>query len=756
MTTADRAQRTAEADALCVSAYTACSGPDVGAALIAVGGYGRGELAPYSDLDVVLVHGDSLDATTATLVKDLGEKVWYPLWDAGAKLDHAVRSMREMTEAAEEDLRVALGLLDIRHLAGDPNLTLRLRTQMLAQWRRDARAQLPALRALVRQRHEMVGELAHASIPDIKEAEGGLRDAVVLKALVATWLVDVPHADLERCRQQLLDVRDVVHTLAGRATDRIGPEMWVDLAGGMGAADALAAQFRVRELGRRMTHLSRLAWRRARDVVERPTATSAVRRPTLLSVAPGIAIASGEIVLDARTRPGEDPLLLLRAAAEAAERDMVLAPPTAARLVREGVPIPEPWPEEARELMVRLLAAGRGLLPVWETLEETGSLEQILPEWDRIRLLPHASAIHRFTVDRHVVETCIEAAALIRHASRPDVLVMAALLHDIGKGGTGSHSIEGVPLARAVAERMGFDAESVDVIASLVRWHLLLSETAATRDPDEPATVGLITQHIDSVDTLMLLRTLTEADARAASPQAWTAWRAGLVDQLVRHAARAIDQPDLPLLGRQDPRVELPKEFRRGKANLSFQVEPVGDAGRVRVIAPDRIGLLADVAGVLALQRCSVRSARAWSQDSWGISEWEVADTHLDAAVLRQRFEAIVSGRLNLDRLRRSDPSKLPPAVLVYPEASHAATVIEVRATDRPGLLYLVCEALADQKVSVRSAHVATVGPQAVDVFYVQEPSGADLSEVRAAAAAEAVRNALQPPGPPRGELPND
>ncbi len=223
----------------------------------------------------------------------------------------------------------------------------------------------------------------------------------------------------------------------------------------------------------------------------------------------------------------------------------MLAPATAARLVREGAALPEPWPVEARDLMVRLLAAGRGLLSVWETLEETGALDRILPEWERIRLLPHASAIHRYTVDRHVVETCIEAAAMIRHASRPDVLVMAALLHDIGKGGSGSHSVEGEPIARKVAERMGFEQESVDVIAALVRWHLLLSETAATRDPDDPATVGLVTAHIRSVETVMLLRTLTEADARAASPQAWTAWRAGLVDQLTRRVVRAIDEPDV-------------------------------------------------------------------------------------------------------------------------------------------------------------------------------------------------------------------
>ena len=194
MTASGRARRTAEADALCAAAYADAAAPDEGVALVAVGGYGRAELAPYSDLDVVLVH-DQGGAPAPWM-----EQIWYPLWDSGSRLDHSVRSFPEMVSAATGDLRVALGLLDLRHVAGDPNLTLRLRTTMLAAWRREARDRLPALRDLVRSRHRLIGELAHASVPDLKEAEGGLRDATVLKALVATWLVDVPHADLERSR----------------------------------------------------------------------------------------------------------------------------------------------------------------------------------------------------------------------------------------------------------------------------------------------------------------------------------------------------------------------------------------------------------------------------------------------------------------------------------------------------------------------------------------------------------------------------
>jgi [protein-PII] uridylyltransferase len=677
-------------------------------------------------------------------LRRIAEQLWYPLWDSGANVDHSVRSLPEMVSAADADLRVASGLLDVRHLTGDPNLTLRLRTTTLAEWRRHARERLPQLHKLVRSRHDLMGELAHESVPDLKEAEGGIRDATVLKSLVATWLVDVPHVELERSRMALLDVRDLLHDLAGRATDRIAPELWTELGAALaphlGRSDARAAQVHVRELGRRITHLSRLTWRRVDDALARP-AHVGVRRPSLTPLAEGIALAANEVVLDRRARPAEDPALLLRAAAEAAERDVVLAPPTAARLARECPPLPDLWPPEARRLLVRLLASGRGLLGTWETLEETGALAQILPEWERIRLLPHASAIHRFTVDRHVVETCTEAAAMIRQVARPDVLMVAALLHDIGKGSLTEHSVAGEPIARSIATRMGFDESGVELIALLVRWHLLLAETATTRDPDDPATVEALASRLGSAEALDLLTVLTEADARAASPKAWSSWRSGLILDLSRRTRAALTSgAALPPVANDE--VKVPKEVRRG--GVSVTVEPVADGSRVTVIAPDRVGLLADVAAMLALQRIGVRAARAWSQDQYGVSFWEVAEEHVDGAVLRQRYDAIQEGRLDpAPRLAPPAGQELDPTVVVRPEASAQATVLEVRAADRPGVVYLVCSALARLDVAVRSAHVNTLGPQAVDVFYLQEAAAGALSDVRASEAAHAVREAL-------------
>ena len=746
MTAEERAARAERADLACREAYRAAGGPAEGVALIAVGGYGRQELSPYSDLDLVLVSEDGVD------VGALASELWYPLWDAGHKVDHSVRTFSEMMAAAESDVRVGLGLLDLRHLAGDTHLALRLRAALLAEWRRTARERLVVVRDLSRRRHATVGELGHLSVPDLKEAAGGLRDATVLRALVATWLVDVPHADLERCRRELLDVRDHVHTLAGRSLDRIQPEMWAPLAEALGLPDAEAAQRHVRAHARRLGHMTRLTWQRV-DAVLADVPHRGPRRPRLTTVAHGVAVSGNEVVLDGSVAPADDPVLLLRAAAAASERGLVLAPATAARLVTESAALPAPWPVEARELLVRMLA-GPGLLGVWETLEETGALDLVLPEWEQIRLLPHASVIHRFTVDRHVVETCVEASKLIRRVDRPDLLMVTALLHDIGKGTGLDHSIAGEQVAHAVATRMGFSAADADLVALLVRWHLLLPEVATGRDLDDPVTIEEVTSRIRTPLALSLLAALTQADALAASAKAWSSWRATLVTSLVTRAGAALDADVDPaeLAADQAP-VPIPDEVRTGSHAASFQVVPHEVGVRVRVIARDRVGLLADVAAVLGLHRVSVRGAHAWSQADpdkgveWGVSEWEVDAEDLDVAVLRQRFEVVARGQADTRRLERIPADALAPSVAIRPRASRSATVLEVRAGDRPGLLHQVLTAVADLGMTVRSAHVDTVGPQAVDVFYLCELGAEALGDVRAAEAAHAVRAVLTPTG---------
>lgn len=734
MTAAGRLARTEAADAMCRQAYAAARCPGEGVALVAVGGYGRRELAPYSDLDVVLVHEDSLPTG------EWAAQVWYPLWDSGARLDHSVRSFAQVLEQAGSDLRVALGLLDLRHLAGDANLVLRLRTAVLAQWRRDARGRLGELRDLVARRGERYGELAHAAVPDLKEAMGGLRDATALKGLAAAWLVDVPHTDLERCRQSLLDVRDALHGVAGRGTDRVGPEYWPDLAEALDLDDDLAAQRHVRSLGRRLTHLGRLAWQRAEATLRTP---SRQRRPRLDPIAAGIAQSYGEVVLAQGARPDDDPLLLLRAAAEAAARGLVLAPSTAARLARSTAVLPEPWPEPARQLLVRLLGAGPGLVGVWETLEETAALGRLLPEWERVRLLPHASTVHRWTVDRHLVETCVAAAARMRRVSRPDLLLVAALLHDIGKGEEGDHSVVGAPLAGRVCRRLGFAPEDVLVVERLVRHHLLLPTLATTRDPDDPATVDAVLAAVGGHDELDLLAVLAEADAVATSDKAWSPWRATMVGDLVDRARAALSSDGAEPVGFPPPDVAAHVAASDDETRWELLDTRTPGTTRVRVSAPDRPGLLADIAATFATARVSVHAARAGTVDDIGVSEWLVGEDDLDLAVVRQRFEAVRTGALAV-RVEPARPGAPDPVVVVRPEASARATVIEVRFDDRRGTLHRVLRALAGLDLTVVAARVGTVGPQAVDVLYVREVGAGALGDERAASAAHGVRRALE------------
>jgi [protein-PII] uridylyltransferase len=691
-----------------------------GVSLVAVGGYGRRELSPHSDLDVVLLHGAELDEPS---MARLAEKIWYPVWDEGYRLDHSVRSLDGAASAADSDPRVAIGLLDARHVAGDGTLTLELRAQLLAQWRRRARVVVPELATLSRDRWRMVGDLAHLVVPDLKEAKGGLRDATTLRALVATWLVDAPHAELERLRATLLDVRDALHLVSNRASDRLRPEYLDEVAAVLGVNSRDALRLRVTVAGRRIAHLSDLTWRRAEHVLAKPPAR-ARRGPQQVVVAAGVAEQDGEIVLTAKARPGRDPLLMLRAAVAAGEKDVMLSPMCAVTLARECLPMPVPWPAAARDLLTRLLATGQPLVQVWETLDQAGAIDRLLPEWAAVRSLAPESAVHRHTVDRHQIQSCVEAASLVRAVSRPDLLLTAALLHDIGKGRHGDHSELGEVLAWDVAGRLGHDSGDAATIAMLVRHHLLLIETATRRDLADPSTTRQVADVVRTRSRLDLLAALTEADARATGSLAWTYWRRRLLADLV-HRVR-VDLGPTPLI----ERVRRARPIPSVTGDFLLDVVHDGEVATIEFAAPDRTGLLSAVAGSLALLNLQVRQADVRTERGVGASSWQVLASEIDATRLREVIRLTLRGvggsRVNQLPAPRT---QLAPNVFVREGASKRATVVEVRAGDRPGLLHDICRILEQHAVDVRSAHLDTVGPQAVDVFYVCDSSGAPLDE---------------------------
>lgn len=706
----------------------AASGAGEGLALVAVGGYGRAELSPRSDVDVVLLHEPGVEDATVRAVADA---IWYPLWDDGVDLDHAVRDTRQMQQAAAADHRAALGMLDLRHVAGTYSLSSDLRSQLHADWRRSARARLAELRAAGLQRAEQSGDLAHAAVPDLKESRGGLRDGVVLRALVATWLVDVPHAEAEACRTALLDVRDALHEVAGRATDRMAPELVPDMARLLGTS-APELSRHVRLLGRRTAHLFQLTWRRV-EQLEAPVRVSAlrrrIRRPELVSLGPGVCSLAHETVLAPDARPETDVGLSLRVAALAAERQLLVAPSTAARLARVAPDLPRPWPPAARRDFTTLLSSGRSLLPVWEEMEQAGVVAGWLPEWTGVVCLPSEAVVHRFTVDRHSLEACVEAAARARDVARPDLLVVAALLHDLGKALPGDHSEVGATMAQTIATRMGFVTRDADTVALLVALHLYLPQIATRRDLDDPATADAVAERIADVTTLDLLAALTESDARAASRQAWSTWRAALVRRLVEQCrARLrsdVGEPEGQPLAAPDEVVPVSGH------QVRVGVVDTDDGSHVWVDGHDRVGLLGDVAGTLAWAGMTIRGLRAVTDGPHGMrSQWDVATPAVDPASLALRLRRVLDGSVALDERVQVTPvgADAPPRIDVVATPSAGATVLELRAGDRRGLLWQTFSTLSNAGIDVRSAHVDTLGTQAVDVLYLVDASGSPLT----------------------------
>ncbi|KNB51139.1 [protein-PII] uridylyltransferase [Streptomyces caatingaensis] len=739
--------------------------PDV--ALVAVGGYGRGELSPRSDLDLLLLHHPGADPGR---VAALADRVWYPVWDMGLALDHAVRTPAGARATAADDLKVHLGLLDARHLAGDPALTTAVRTAAYADWRAQAPRRLPELRALCDERAERQGELRFLLEPDLKEARGGLRDATALRAVAASWLADAPRRGLEEARTLLLDTRDALHRATGRATDRLTLHDQDQVAAALGLPDADALLRRVYRAAATVSYAGDVTWREVGRVLRSRSARPRLRRvlggrggrggfvePERLPLAEGVVEQDGEAVLARTARPDRDPVLPLRAAAAAARAGLPLAPHTVRRLAAAG-PLPVPWPAEAREQLVTLLGAGEPTVAAWEALETEGLVSRLLPEWERVRHRPQRNAVHRWTVDRHLVETCVRAAALARRVARPDLLLVAALLHDIGKGGDGDHSVEGAAVARDVALRTGFDAGDAAVVATLVRHHLLLVETATRRDLDDPATVRAVTEAVADAGTLELLHALTEADALATGPAAWSAWRASLVTDLVRRAAAVLAGE--PAGERADPAPPTDGQLRlaeraRTSGGPLVRLSSHGDGAELLLAVPDQPGVLPAAAGVLALHRLTVRAADVRAVAGVLLLRWRVATEYgelPEAARLRNDLVRALDGSLDVaGRLAEREAAYAPrrrgllppPSVTVAEGGSRSATVLEVRAADAPGLLHRIGRALEGAGVWVRSAHVSTLGGSAVDAFYVTGVDGCPLAGREAVAVAEAVQRAL-------------
>ena len=492
-----------------------------GVALVAVGGLGRREPAPYSDLDLVLVHDGRTEG-----VGEIADSIWYPIWDSGIGLDHSVRTIDEALDVARGDLKALLGLLDIRHIAGSEELAGQLRTSILDLWRSTSTKRVAELRELSVARWEFSGEGAYLLEPDLKESRGGLRDVQSLFALARAQLIDVP-GSVRAANSDLLDVRGELHKHSGKAEDVFRAQEHDPVASALGLAtpdgepDRDGVLRSVNLAARTVSHVLDGAWRRVdaetapRPLHRRIFGGSSAPGPRREGLARDVVAQEGEVVLARDAAPKSDPGLVVRVARAAAENELPIAAFTLDRLAAEAPAVAVPWPEEVRSDFVGLLGTGTSAVSVIDSLDIAGLLVGLIPEWDAVRCKAQHNPVHRFTVDRHLLETAAQAAAQTRDVQRPDLLLVGSLLHDIGKGYAGDHSVVGAVHARTIAARMGFSPDDVDTIVSMVRHHLLLPDTAMRRDLDDPRTLGIVADAVaGDVDVVELLHALSSQTLR--------------------------------------------------------------------------------------------------------------------------------------------------------------------------------------------------------------------------------------------------
>jgi [protein-PII] uridylyltransferase len=672
-----------------------------GVALVAVGGLGRRECSPHGDLDLVLLHNG------VSGIDELAASIWYPIWDAKIGLDHSTRTVAESLDAAHDDVKVGLGLLDARHLAGDPALTSQLHHAAVDMWRRTAPRQLTRLRELCEERHRVHGELAYLLEGDLKEASGGLRDVQVLRGIGIAGVAEALPPAVRAAVSRLLDVRDALHLSVGRRSDRLRAQDRDQVASSLGLSDGDSLLRRIGLDARTVSWTLTDSWRSVQRW--RSQLRSGVLKPKRLPVARDVVAIDGEIVL-ARDAigPRPDPSLSLRVAAAAAQSQMPIARATLEWLVRFSQPLPTPWPAAARNAFLALVGSGPGLVPAWESCDRFGLTGSWLPQWTRVRGTPQHHPVHQYTLDRHLVQAAANAARWAREVSRPDLLVLSALLHDVGKGLPGDHSIVGAPIAFEIATEIGLPAADAQVVSDVVLHHLLLPDIATRRDLDDPSVIADVAAKSGDLSTLEILHMLARADAMATGPAAWSTWKGRLIDSLVSRVRGVLaGEPSAaawepaPVLARGElPVVQVAEDW-------------------IALAAPDRTGLLAAVAGCLASHRLEIAIVNSVTIEDRAIFECAIS-SRFGATLDRDRLAAdlrrVALGQFTapprLGVARRS--SVAPPRVIWAAE-----DLLEVRAADAPGLLYRITTALASLGIDVRAARVSTLGADAVDAFYL-------------------------------------
>lgn len=731
---------------------------DSGFAIVATGGLGRREMVPYSDLDLTLLHAD-MPAETVTKVAEL---LWYPLWDANIRLDHSVRTVPEALQVAGSDISAGLAMLEARHIAGDEDLSSRLIGDARRQWRTGIAPRFDELVEHTRSRWQRSGQIAHRAEPDLKAGMGGLRDIQLLNALAIAQLADMypganadsPTGSLGVAHLSLLNVRTELHRASRRGRDQVLAQYADEIGAALRIGDRFDLARMLSDAARTVSYYVDAGLRTAANAMPR-RGLSVLRRPVRRPVDEGVVEYAGEIVLARDARPQRDAGLPLRVAAASASTGIPIAASTLARLADTAAEPRAPWPPDALENLLVLLSAGPTAVTTIEALDRTGLWGRLFPEWGAVRDLPPRDPVHTWTVDRHLVETVSRASAFTTRVSRPDLLVLAALLHDIGKGRGEDHSVVGAELATRVGERLGLWPSDVRLLSAAVRHHLLLVNAATRRDLQDPAVIGSVVDAIDGDPVMLeLLHVLAEADSLATGPGVWGDWKSTLIGDLVRRC-RAM------MAGEPEPQPEpIAAEHlslaRRGGVHVELVAGESPHTYAVTMIAPDRRGLLSKAAGVLALNMLGVHSASVNSTEESGrttaINTFVVSTQFGSppaAELIRQQFMLALDGELDsVESLRKRDrdaqvgmgrvgehrpavpvSAPAPPRILWHEPDPSGRQLVEVRSSDSPGLLAELTGVFERAGIDIDWAKITTLGSSVIDVFAIAAPPSRAVRE---------------------------
>jgi [protein-PII] uridylyltransferase len=798
------ATRRSELVDVCLRELFGESSPPAGVALVALGGYGRGELVPRSDIDLLILHpGDRPEEVAA-----LAERLLYPLWDAGLTVGHAVRTGDECLAVGAERLDAATAMLDGRVVAGGEGAWTLARSRLVAWAREDPRGFAWRLHQDAVERQERFGSVSSLLEPDLKEGSGGLRDVHALRwmaaaiadglwdaALQTSGLLRKAERDaLDAAEEFLFRVRSGLHLATGRATDRLFLDEQPALSRAMGFEDEPGLTG--------VDALMRGVFEHARQVEH---VTGAVFDRYLRG-----GLDAGDV--------DPTPEGVMRAFAEAARTRAVMTAATLDRIDAVELPVEVAWSDDTRRAFLEIVRAGPDGAKALETMDRVGLLAKFLPEWAPVRCRPQRDPYHRYSVDVHLLQTlgCMmrlldgddpdplvaEASVLVKNR---DAVLLGALVHDIGKTGTGDHVAAGVERASAMLDRMRVETPTRDVVLFLVGEHLLLSDIATRRDLGDDDLILDVAARVGDQDRLAALYLVTVADAEATGPLAWTPWRAALIRELVAKVQRVLERGEMgpetaeriaeradavrALVGSEGgddvdrflarmPRgylLAIPPE--QAARHVSLLGPPLGmndvrtqsalgtrpATYALTVVAADRPGLLSWIAGALSLAGLSILTAQVFTtEDGAAIDVFEVEGA-FEAEVGEERWREFrtmlrraIEGRVSLERRVEEKRAHYPPprsdepvSVGVHNDASDFFTVVEVAAPDRIGLLFDITRTLADLHLDVHLAKVATYGGRVVDVFYVRDMLGRKVEDAVRKEEVERVLAARAAPAQP-------